>query len=346
MNLVYVHLNTPIPKHLALNLKRSRTLFPQYTIYLVTNVRQKSLKPINVNIFYCKEDDNWHSLNDLLQHDKEFRSNFWFTSAARFLAMAEFSRENEEDFLHVESDVIISRDFPFEQLSKSSALIQFPLVSNSLGIASCLYIKNSLTANYLASKTLSEAFVDSKTTDMHVLRIISNDLNSGFKMLPTAPSDRYSKNTVSEYFLNENSQAISYFRGVFDGFNLGRYLFGDDPRNKRGISTVRDSDSSNYLDVRRLKLIMNSFRDFPFVYNNETSEYLPIFALHIHSKKLALFSLTRSRKYIKKAVESFESPPKTQFSISIFLKSIRQALIRRIHKFTESLFGEKLSKLI
>ena len=338
MNLVYVHLNTPIPKHLALNLKRSRTLFPAHTIYLVTNVRQKSLKRMNVNVFYCKEDNNWHSLNDLLQHDKEFRNNFWFTSAARFLAMAEFSRENEEDFLHVESDVIISRDFPFQQLSKSSALIQFPLVSDSLGIASCLYIKNSFVANYLASKTLSEAFVNYKTTDMHVLRIVSNDSNSGFKMLPTAPSERYSITTVSEYFLNENSQAISYFRGVFDGFNLGRYLFGDDPRNKRGISKVRISDTSNYLDVRRLKLIMDSSREFPLIYNHETNEYLPIFALHIHSKKLALFSVKRSRKYIMKAVESFDSPPKTLFSISIFLKSIKYALIRRIHRFNESLF--------
>jgi hypothetical protein len=337
MNLVYVHLNTPIPRHLARNLKRSRTLFPEHAVYLVTNVRQKSLKQMNVNVFYCKEDSNWHSLNDLLQHDKEFRSNFWFTSAARFLAMAQFSREYEEDFLHLESDVIISRDFPFQQLSKSSALIQFPLVSDSLGIASCMYIKNSLVANYLASKTLSEAFVDSKTTDMHVLRIISRDSNSGFKMLPTAPSDRYSIDTVNEYFLNENSQAISYFRGVFDGFNLGRYLFGDDPRNKRGISKLRVSDVSNYLDVRRLKLIMTSAREFPLVYNHESNEYFPIFALHIHSKKLALFSVKRSRKYIKKAVESFESPPKTLFSISIFLKSIRHALIRRFHKFMHSM---------
>ena len=330
MNLVYVHLNTPIPKHLQLNLERSTTLFPDHNVYLITNVIQKSLKKLNVNIFFCQENHDWILLNDLLQHDKEFRNNFWFTSLARFLALAEFSLEIKEAVLHVESDVIISEDFPFHQLSSSSALIQFPIVSDSLAIASCLYIADSQTANYLALKTLSEASVNYKTTDMHVLRAASTDPISGFGILPTAPTRSYSETPINDKFLGENTKALRYYNGVFDGFNIGRYLFGDDPRNKRGFSVLRESDFINYLDVRRLKIAMNGDREFPYIYDYETNNYLPVFALHIHSKKLALFSTTQSRKHIKQSVRNYELPPKTTFSISIFLKSVKNAIPRRI----------------
>jgi len=332
MKIVFAHFNTPIPKHLKLNLVRTSSLFPEHQIFLITNLKQKIFINNNVSIFDFHENKKWHLLNNQLQHDKGFRGNFWFTSAARFLSLAEFSKLYEGELLHLESDVIISKDFPFNLLSKSKALIQLPIVSDSLAIASCLYIKNSKVANYLAKKTLLEALSYTKTTDMHILRVISNDKKSGFKVLPTAPSMSYSMSGVSNKFLKANSNSISFYGGVFDGFNIGRYLFGDDPRNKRGFSKLRESDIDNYLNVRKLKLLMNKTRDFPLVYDLETKKYIPIYALHIHSKKLALFSVRRGSKCISQAVEAADAPTRTIFLPLTFFNSIKKSLIRRVSK--------------
>jgi hypothetical protein len=330
MNIVFAHFNTPIPKHLELNLARTQNLFPEHTIHLITNVQRIKLRKADVKIFYYQEEESWELLANQLGHDKNFRGNFWFTSAARFLALANFSRLNPEEFLHLESDVIISRDFPFELFSKSKSLIQFPIVSDSLAIASCLYIKNSKTAKYLAKITISQAVRDAKTTDMHILRIVSNDNKSGFKMLPTAPYENDSMLKVSKKYLKANSSSIAYYEGVFDGFNIGRYLFGDDPRNKRGFTSLRSNDAVNYLNVRKLKFSMNNSRDFPLVYDSESKRFIPVFALHIHSKKLSLFKNRSSSKKIRNAVESADAPTKTIFSFLTFVKSVKNSLLRRL----------------
>jgi len=332
MNIVFAHFNTPIPKHLRLNLARTKSLFPNHKIYLITNLNQDKTKDVYADVYHYNNHKEWDLLLNQLGHDKGFRGNFWFTSAARFLALAEFSKSNEGEFIHIESDVIIARDFPFELFSKSKAEIQYPIVSDSLAIASCLYVKNSKAANCLASTTISEALKDSKTTDMHILRTISNDEKSGYGMLATAPSARNSMPKVSDEFLKNNSEAISYYHGIFDGFNLGRYLFGDDPRNKRGWSKIRDSDTTNYLDVRKLQFSMNSDREFPFAYDSQSNKYIPIFSLHIHAKKLALFDIKSSSKKIRKAVEAAQDPTKSVFSTLTLIKSIKDSLLRRFTK--------------
>ena len=333
MNIVFAHFNTPIPKHLSLNIRRTNYLFPEHDIHLITNLNPKNLKRIDVNVFYFQENREWNLLENQLQHDRRFRGNFWFTSAARFLAFADFSRSNPGELLHLESDVIISRDFPFELFTKSKAPIQFPIVNDTLAIASCLYIKNLKAANYLAKITLNQALCDVRTTDMHILRLISNDKKSGFALLPTAPSTRQSMSKVSKKFLSDNSKSVAYYKGLFDGFNIGRYLFGDDPRNKRGFSKLREVDVNSYLDVRKLLFSMKSNRDFPFVYNFESKKHLPVFALHIHSKKLALFRVKQSPKHIRSAVQLASSPSKTIFSVRTFLKSMIKSLVRRTSKF-------------
>jgi hypothetical protein len=118
--------------------------------------------------------------------------------------------------------------------------------------------------------------------------------------------------------------------GVFDGFDLGRYLFGDDPRNKRGISTVRENDTRTYLDVRNLNLIMRPERDFPFLSNSESDLYVPVFSLHIHSKNLKLFEIKKSKKIIKNHVLNSKKEPSTIFIFSVFIKSASKSLKQRI----------------
>jgi hypothetical protein len=287
----------------------------------------------DVNIIEFIPNSDWAKLDEFLKHSKTFRNSFWFTSAARFLALRHLSEEIG-GLLHIESDVILSDDFPFTKISESSFDFLFPVVSQNNAIASCLYLKDSKSAGILAEITLSAAEKDHYTTDMYILSDLTKNSEVKFAPLPTAPSQFYDGNIKDKTFLQTNDQSLRNFKGVFDGFDLGRYLFGDDPRNKRGIKILRENDPRTYLNARKLSLILKPNRDFPFIVDIEKNKEWPIFSLHIHSKNTDLFRLNKSRYLIKKAVEEAHLAPKKVFVFSIFLSSFVQALKRRINRYT------------
>lgn len=331
MNLVFAHFGSPIPKHLAKNIKRATLLFPTHQIFLITDLELD--KSIFEKVFIHKYvyDKYWWKLQSQLKHSKDFRDNFWFTSTARFLGLADFSNSFKEEFLHIESDVIIANDFPFEKISNAKYDFMFPIVSDLNAIASTIYIKNPEAASYLAKFALIESEKNNLTTDMYILRELSKMGEVKFAPLPTAPIDNYDKSISKNSFLQLADLLIPTLGGVFDGFDLGRYLFGDDPRNKRGFSTLRDNDTRTYLDVRSLNLVMRPERDFPFLINNESDFYVPVFSLHIHSKNLKLFQIKKSKKVITNHVLNSKKGPSTNFIFSVFVKSALKSLKRRLN---------------
>jgi len=331
MNLVFAHFGSPIPKHLLLNLARATVLFPSHQIFLVTDLDVVDLNIRDVVIYKYIYNKEWWQLQHQLHHSKSFRNNFWFTSTARFLALADFSNMNNEEFLHIESDVIISEDFPFTKLSNSNSDIMFPIVSDSNAIASCMYIRNSDAANYLANLALLESQKNNLTTDMYILSILSKDDNLRFAPLPTAPSNCYVRAEPNSRFLQMSDFAISVFGGVFDGFDIGRYLFGDDPRNRRGFSILRDNDTRTYLDVRNLDLVTKNEREFPYISSTSSDSYIPVFSMHIHSKNLKLFKINKSKKIIHNYVSRSKDQPKKIFILSVFLNSAVKALLIRFN---------------
>jgi hypothetical protein len=331
MIIVFAHFYTQLPKHLILNIKRTITLFPEHEIYLVTDLDINKYLIKKLKVFKYHPDSNWFKLERILTHDKEFRGNFWFTSIARFIAISEFAKIYDGEILHLESDVIISSDFPFKLLSKTKALFLFPIISDSQAIASCLYIRNSAAAKYLAKLVISESLNNSETTDMFVLHKLARIQGKDFELLPASPSQKNAMPSANDNFLKDNEKMVTYFGGVFDGFDIGRYLFGMDPRNKRGFSTLRAFDPAVYLNVRELDLQVNSSRDFPYVLDINTNKMIPIFALHIHSKNRKLFIPTKFNKFIRKAVNESKYPPKRKFYLKTFFNSIRFAIHRRLN---------------
>jgi hypothetical protein len=331
MIIVFAHFNTTLPKHLVLNLERTIEIFPHHEIYLITDLEASSIKIKNLIVFTYKPSEIWFELENLLGHDKNFRSNFWFTSLARFIALSEFSSSINQELLHIESDVIISHDFPFDLLLKIDSWFAYPVVNDSLAIASCLFIKNPEAANFLSQLTISNARVNRLITDMHILGEISKKGSSLFTLLPTSPSQSNALPSVSDSFLNENNRSVSFFKGIFDGFDLGMYLFGNDPRNKRGFSVLRNFDKRFYLNARELDFVMKDDRDFPYIYNLSEKLYIPVFALHIHSKNLKLFKIHKHNKTIKMAIKNSKKRSRNVFYPKIFIKSIINMVKRRIN---------------
>ena len=330
MIILFCHFRTPLPTHLILNIKRTLNLFPDQNIYLLTDQSLETIKIKNLKVHQYKSSKDWFELESLLKHPKNFRNNFWFTSLSRFIAISEFSRNFDSEILHLESDVIISSDFPFQQFISGEYLFQFPIVNDSLAIASILYIKNFTAAELLANLVMETARIDSNTTDMHILRILSKNFYVNFRMLPTSPSNDYVTPNAGNEFFTANNKALEFFLGVFDGFDIGRYLFGIDPRNGRGISKIRQPDNSVYLDTRKIHFIVDKQRDFPYIYDPITNITYPIFSLHIHSKNKKLFELISSKKIIDKAVRNSTKEPKSIFYPKIFVKSAFLSLNRRL----------------
>lgn len=335
MNIVFVHLNSPIPKFLIENLKRTAEIFHHKKVFLITDVVQNESRLSEINFFYDIRKNDYTTLQKLLAHPKQFRNNFSFTSVARFLALANFSSLEPGEMLHVESDVILSEDFPFSILGKKGRQIACPLINEELAIASVLYLRNKKSALLLREHTLRSARENPYTTDMHILREISKRERNLFQILPTVPSIDEVLPDVSNEFFHENALAIDEFQNLFDGGDLGRYLFGDDPRNWGGRPPIRHNASLTYYDIRNLSLIMDHSRSFPSVKIHEKESLIPIHSLHIHSKQIKIFKSSKQAKYIKNSVKKFHSPTKHKLYLRIYIR----AKFRKF-KIYKSIFGE------
>jgi len=330
MDLVFAHFNTNLPRHLELNLERSLSLFPRINVHLLTDQNAGHLSDARLHIHPFIQDHRWKEMNSSLNHPKDFRGNFWLTSLARFFPLSDFAAVHKEPFLHIESDVLISDDFPFERLNGLDYDLAFPIVSNSQAIASTLFIRNHTAAKLLADYSLQCAQKDSSTTDMLVLYQLINEFPDLATVLPSAFTNSQSLDTLS--LRQKVRESESYFMAAFDGFDFGRFLFGDDPRNARGFSTLRRKDPNSFLDVSKLTLISTESRSFPSIRNLSSGELIPIHSLHIHCKDLSIFRIEKSEQLIESAVKDSGLPPQHIFVFRVFLDSAIAAIKRRIKK--------------
>ena len=334
MDLVFAHFNTKLPRHLELNLERTLCLFPASNVHLLTDQNVGYLSRTRLQIHHLSQDNRWNELNSSLIHPKDFRGNFWLTSLARFFALADFAEIQRKPFLHIESDVLISNDFPFETLNKLNYDLAFPIVNNFQAIASTLYIRNHSAAELLANYSLECSREDSSTTDMLVLYNFMNKFPDVATILPSAFSE--SGNLKALSCSQKVIDSEEYFKAAFDGFDFGRFLFGDDPRNARGFSILRKKDPNSFLDVGNLKLVTTKNRTFPSVHVKSNGDLIPLHSLHIHSKNLSLFRIEEGTDLIKLAVDNASLPPQKIFVFTVFCRSAMQAFWRRVKRIIAS----------
>lgn len=330
MNIVFVHFRAKPPKHLILNIKRTIKLFPEHKVYLITDFNSPKFEIKGLIRYEYKKNKDWDSLEKKLSHDKNFRNNFWFLSLVRFLALSDFMQTVNEEILHIESDVIIAPDFPFKMLSDLNAKFIFPIINFEQAIASCLYLKDSDAARFLSDITMSEVEKNPKTTDMFILRILTRINVDSFKVLPSGPLKKSDLPGNDLAFFKDNLDSIIYFAGVFDGVDIGMYLFGQDPRNGRGLSTIRKPTPGHYLNVSDHRISIIGEREFPYIYDVNSSQMIPIYSLHIHCKSRKLFDLKSSRDVIRRSVEKSHEESRTIFYFSVFITSLKTAMLRRI----------------
>jgi hypothetical protein len=331
MNLIFCHLNADLPKYLRANIETTASRFPDNPIYVITDRPTNAFQAKNVVIHQFKGDSRIEDIHKNLSHPANFRNSFWTSSIARFVALAEFAREFDGPHLHVESDVVLFKRFPLSKFEKLPERLAYPVVALNRGVASTLYFKNFLAINDLANYAVKESSLDPKTTDMIILANYYYSHTDQVRPLPFGPmmSEFYSIE-IPPNLMEKWQISIKYFGGVFDGNDIGTFLFGTDPRNRRGKSIIRSGIPDNFALIKKWIFSFDPIIKEPQVIKGEGIESLPIFSLHITNKRLIYF-LSKSQKITTRIfVRNASRHTSTRIYLTVLFAAMTNYLLREL----------------
>ncbi len=294
--IVFVHLNSPVPLYLRLNIVSTIKKFPNAKVVLIRN--DKKSEGIHSNLWHFEYQPGAISLSieNSLNHPKDFRDNFWFSAIQRFDALRMYMEKFSESILHLESDVIISSDFPIEKFIVTGKKLAFPVVARNRGVASSVFIKDFETSEKLVRAAKDSCLVNAYTTDMEILAEFyekNQDITLSLAFGPES-TDTYHH----DFQIDRIALSNQIFDGIFDGNDIGVFLFGTDPRNARGISFMRTSIPGNYAKIDTWEFIFDNRRKFINLEFNGL--VIPVYSVHATSKRLALFYYATQRLYIRR----------------------------------------------
>jgi hypothetical protein len=209
--------------------------------------------------------------------NKDFRNGFWYLTSLRFFYIYEFMKiYNINNIVHLENDVIIY--YNCDQLINM-------LDTNFMYIPFDTYKRNIASIMYIPNKEIYKIILDNYDFD-------KNDMENFFyikqkigfiKNFPIFIKLPYL--TDEQHFVSEHSGTFPF---IFDAAALGQYLGGVDPRNIPGDTKgfVNETCVIKYNNYSIWFEEINKIKK-PFI--QIESHKIPIFNLHIHSKKLIDF---------------------------------------------------------
>ena len=328
MELVFVHLNTHLPKYLRNNLRNCIRMFPEIQVVLLHNQLVKPPKIERLKAVIIEAEPRWDELDRLYSHPKNFRGNFWLTSSARLFALENYMNFSNEEMIHLESDVIVSRDFPFESFHELEKGLAFPLISNQRGVASVVYIRDKEAAKILTSTLISDARKDSQTTEMLSLKKVYEVNKDKIQILPIGPRHVGAYRNVDLNTIEELMNAHKIFNGVFDGVEVGQFFAGTDPRNRRGKILLRHDLVEGFAKIKDWTLVYDSSRSFVNIGMKGEKDDCKAFALHMPVKDPRVFhSKTQAKTLIH-----FCSKGSKPESIKISKKTLLLAILGKVRR--------------
>jgi hypothetical protein len=327
---VFVHLGNTLPRYAKMNLQYFKKEFPNRIVWFISDSSDllREIQTLGVNTYHF-------SLNTIdkdiyykhLNHPARFREGFWFKTILRFNALANFQNDNNIPIIHLENDVWLSSDFPFDKFNLLAASIAYPLLNESQGIASVMYLKDSNASQKLIDLFREIVANDGTHTDMTLLGEVSRDKQINFEPLPTLPPENDTSPTHRLFSAN-----FDLFNGCFDAAAYGVYFLGTDPRNSKGFSE---------LYVRRIQHnLPTNIESINYVSHNATVEVQTanrsynLFCIHNHSKNLQIWTEKRE-KFLGSRFENAKSSldMSRKFYPKVFLSELSKYLFRRTIDF-------------
>jgi hypothetical protein len=225
----------------------------------------------------------------------KFRNGYWQHTILRILALADFQSKYEGPLLHVEGDVLLLPNFPF-QLFNSLKTIAYPLVNKGYGCASVLFCPTVSEIEELNHFFVDNLKEENHLTDMDLLGRYQSSHAEKVAVLPSAPpNENEFQDWVTENEFALLSRGSYYFEGIFDGATIGQYLLGEDPHNHFGMRPVYRMQKHHSFNARKGNFFWDR-RGLRVVAGNES---LSIYAIHVHSKDLRAFQNPSNLEFIK-----------------------------------------------
>jgi hypothetical protein len=324
MRLVLIYLGETIPKHFWQSAKHMLNVQDEYPIDIITSEHlvEKPISDSRIRYFkYEPQPDITHML-DSLHIDKSFRNGFWRFSLERLFAFTQHHEDfTSESLLHIESDILIFRNFPFTTFEKLSKL-SWSKVDENRDVGALVFSPTAEASHWFQETMCRLAKTIENMDDMRLLSLISRNHKSKILILPSTPRVQSSLLDTRVEITEENCEMLcsefSKFQGIFDPAGLGIWITGTDPRNHFGVTKKFDrkllEDAMTYIDPSKVEYKYDVGSYLTYI---ENSQRIPIYTLHIHSKNKKYFS-PEVESFIAEDVERSSSGKiSTEFSIRI-----------------------------
>ena len=338
---VFVHLGKSPVTHLWNNLQRHADLFPEIETYVILDQLTHSRNiPDGINLYMFKRESQFLSEAIFSAHDQKFRGGFWRFSLERLFALSEFHKDHpQRKILHIESDVLLLPNFPWDRLSNSET----PLWNNynqDRDVSALLYFPDYTAHLKFIESIQLELYENPKHTDMTVLAALREDDNvicSFFPSLDPQLMDLINVANVSNSdLIAKVSSGAIFENGVFDAAAIGMWLTGHDPRNRYGKLLLHDSSplvsGDSLVNPRAVSYEMDEQGNL-YLVSKTTGIRVSLWSLHIHSKSLKLFSESweaELRRYVVLAQSTDEIPLfKASVLGEMFIQSVKDRTLRR-----------------
>jgi hypothetical protein len=272
IQVVFVHLGKAPARHLWLNIKRLKNLFPdiRMTVIYSEDTHLKKIIRAGAVPFLYKSSRLDEEMFKSMSLNQDFRQGFWRFSLERLIALEDFHRAigETETIFHLESDILLMPNFPWLELVEKRKLTWLRF-NDSHDVSAILISPNFTETNWLVNQIRRELKSNNRLTDMTILSLIRNKNAQRVDLLPTLKDSIDGNQTV-----------------IFDGAALGMWLTGRDPRNhlgviERGLALPEAFDDAS-------ELVFSNFRgtELEVLHGNQK---VVILNLHIHSKNTHLF---------------------------------------------------------
>lgn len=313
LSIVLVYLGNNPPKYVGSNLSYMKNQFPDADIWLITDshrTKRKFEKSGHQVWLFEDSDKYWTSIHEGMDFPREFRNGFWFLTLKRFKALEVFMGEHPSSIIHVEADVLLMPNFPFNYFLSIKKELAYPMVGPGYAIASTLFIRDIraiASFNYFIEEQTLDSAHD---IDMTLLFKYQRRFPERVEILPSGPAF--------------DGHAFGYF----DGAAFGTYLLGQDPRNFRGM-TLKYSPIEWHIDkIQVLDFEVNGQSLIAIVHDTQT----PIYSLHIHSKNPNLFKIRSLTKSLNKSIVQHSLGPRKIIAPRVLLPILHASLKRRIRR--------------
>lgn len=207
--------------------------------------------------------------------NREFRGGFWYHTVERFFILEQFLQMSSlETAFHIELDVLpINLSGVADELDRKGKGLFYPRETSNKAAASILYINDVSALTALCDYAIESG--ENLRTDMFILSgFLSDHPRKAF------PLD--SEIALESHRATTEKKDPNHLPWLFDATGLGLWIFGQDPRNQKGIPRNHTIGANRSRVVASTKFSFNMRKRI--VVARQGNRKFEVKTLHVHSK--------------------------------------------------------------